>query len=99
MAKKYRKLKLTPTQKKVLSKIKKRQVKNIEKRIRIGGHLVPHPRTGKPVTAVYLNISNAEAAQFRPLEKKGLISAFGKPEAFTNFKLTEKGKFQLKRRR
>lgn len=90
-------LKLTKIERQVLRKIKNRQVKNVEKPIRIGGHLVPHPKTGKPVTASYVNIPNVEAAQFRKLEKKGLISTFGKIEYFTNFKLTEKGKAQLKK--
>lgn len=99
MPQKFRRLKLTSLEREVLRKIKNRQVRNIERTLRISGHTVPHPRTGKPVTATYLNISNAHAAKFRTLERKGLISAFGKTEAYTNFRLTEKGKAQFRRRK
>lgn len=94
---KTRKLKLTAVEKKVLLKIKKRQVKNVERPIRIGGQRAVDPR-GKPLTATFLNIPNNEAAQFRKLERKGLISVpRGKIEYFTNFILTDKGKAQLKK--
>lgn len=93
-----RQLKLKKVERAVLRKIKNRQVKNIERQIRIGGSLVTHPKTGKPLTASYVNLSNEEAAQFRKLERKGLITAHGKTEYFTNFRLTEKGKGQFGRR-
>jgi hypothetical protein len=94
---KDRKLKLSKVQRQVLRKIKNRQVKNVERTIRVQGQVATHPKTGKPLTASFVNLSNFEAAQFRKLERKGLISAFGKTEYFTNFKLTEKGKVQFRR--
>jgi len=93
-----KKMKLSPIQRKVLTKIKKRQIKNIERPIRIGGKQALSPK-GKPLKASFLNIPNKEATTFRTLEKKGLISAFGKTEYYTNFRLTQKGKAQFNMRK
>lgn len=99
MPREFRRLKLKKIERSVLGKIKRGTVRNIERNVRIGGRVVMHPRTGKPLTASFVNLSNFEASQFRKLAGKGLISAFGKTEYFTNFRLTEKGKAQFRRRK
>lgn len=99
MPREFRKLKLKKIERSVLGLIKRGAVRNIERTVRIGGRTVTHPSTGKSVTASFVNLSNYQASQFRKLERKGLISAFGKTEYFSNFRLTEKGKAQLRRRK
>lgn len=93
-----RKLKLTAIQLQVLKKIKNREVKNIEVVVRIGRGRTPatDPRSGKDLKATRVNLTQKEANAFHSLERKGLISTFGKTPYYTNYKLTKKGKDQLK---
>lgn len=91
---KPRQLKLSTIEKRVLRLIKGGKVKNVERPIMIGRKRAKDP-FGKPLTATFLNIPNREASQFRKLERRGLISVpRGKPEYYTNFQLTAKGKAQ-----
>lgn len=78
---------------KVLRMIKGKKIKDVEKSM----PGIIHPITGKPVTISYANLSMNESRMFNKLERRGLISTFGKPSYYINFRVTEKGKDRLVR--
>jgi len=92
--KKPRALKLSAEERKLLRKVKNRQVKNIM----IPTGLV-HPTTGKKLKASAVNLTGTETRTFSKLWKRKLIHPMKQPPYFTNFRLTEQGKISLKKRK